>query len=292
MRSAKSFCTFSADNWEPSTGGDCSGSGESRGWVLAVRWSSSSTLSRRRRMSDACGWETRSGLEDQERWHTTGPMSLRWRWPGGQCGRMTMRGPGAGRRGWLTALGWSSGPPMMRRWTPAWRQGWTPSKPPSHVGPKRTTRGSRAIPGLAVRWRRRWRTTTRGKWWARPPRTACPWGALTTFWWTGLTETSRLSHRECLAGGDRCLVGEEESGDTWGRLTLVRFLSIEDLSHDLLRRRTLLPACFDPALRWAHDASRSSEGLSCRSESGPMFAEGTVGPTVCWGGASPTNCCQ
>ena len=97
-----------------------------------------------------------------------------------------MRGPGAGRRGWLTAPGWSSGPPMRGRWTPAWRQGWTPSKPPSHVGPKRTTRGSRAIPGPAVRWRRRWRTTTAGKWWARSPRTACPWGALTTFWWTGL----------------------------------------------------------------------------------------------------------
>ena len=97
-----------------------------------------------------------------------------------------MRSPGAGRRGWLTAPGWSSGPPM-RRWTPAWRQGWTPSKPPSHVGPGRTTRGSRAIPGPAVRWRRRWRTTKAGKWWARSPRTACPWGALTTFWWTGLT---------------------------------------------------------------------------------------------------------
>ena len=104
-------------------------------------------------------------------------------------------------------------------------------------------------------------------------------------------ETSRLSHRDRLAGGDRRLVGEE-SGDTWGRLTLAWFLSVDDLSLDLLRRRMLLPARFDPALRWARDASRSSEGLSCRSESGPMIAGGTAGPTVCWGGVSPTNCCQ
>ena len=43
-----------------------------------------------------------------------------------------------------------------------------------------------------------------------------------------------MSHRERLAGGDRRLVGEEESGDTRGRLTLARFLSVEDLSLDLL----------------------------------------------------------
>ena len=35
MRSAKSFCTFSADKREASTEVDCPGSGELRGWVLA-----------------------------------------------------------------------------------------------------------------------------------------------------------------------------------------------------------------------------------------------------------------
>ena len=181
---------------------------------------------------------------------------------------------------------------MRSRWTPAWRQGWTPSKPPSHVGPERTTRGSQAIPGPVVRWRWRWRTTTAGKWWARSPRTACPWGALTTFWWTGLTGDITLVPSWAL-GRRRQVSGQ--GGGVRRHLRPSdpsRFLSVDDLSLDLLRRRMLLPARFDLALRWACDASRSSEGLSCRSKSGPMFAGGTAGPTVCWGGASPTNCCQ
>ena len=216
--------------------------------------------------------------------HTTGPMSLRWRRPGGWYGRTTMKGPGAGRRGWLMAPGWEDerrrgdrdGRPasLLDMLAPKGREGaglfldlrWGEGEGEE---PRRWGSGERDLQGRRVRGER-WRTSDELVSW----------------------ETSRLSHRERLAGGDRRLVGEKESGDTWGRLTLARFLSVEDLSLDLLRRRMLLPARFDPALRWARDASRSSEGLSCCSESGPMFAEGTAGPTVCWGGASPTNCCQ
>ena len=46
-------------------------------------------------------------------------------------------------------------------------------------------------------------------------------------------EISRWSHRERLAGGDRRRVGDEESGDAGGRLTLARCRSEEDLSLDL-----------------------------------------------------------
>ena len=105
-------------------------------------------------------------------------------------------------------------------------------------------------------------------------------------------EISRWSHRERLAGGDMRRVGDEESGDAGGRLTLARCRSVEDLSRDPLCRRALLPARFEPVLCWARDASRSSEGLSCRSGLGPMFSRVTEGPTVGWGGASPTNCFQ
>ena len=89
---------------------------------------------------------------------------------------------------------------MRSRWSPVYRQGWTPSKPPSHAGPERTTRGSRAIPEPAVRWRWRWRTTTAWKWWARSPRTAWPWGSLMTFWWVGLTGNITLVPSWALGG--------------------------------------------------------------------------------------------
>ena len=72
------------------------------------------------------------------------------------------------------------------------------------------------------------------------------------------SETSRLSHRERLAGGDIRRVGEEESGDVGGCLTLARVWSEEDFSRDPLWRRVLLPARFEPVLCWARDASRSS----------------------------------
>ena len=99
-------------------------------------------------------------------------------------------------------------------------------------------------------------------------------------------------NHERLAGGHRRLVGEEESVDTRRCLTRSRCLSVADRSPERLLWRTPLSALFDPALRWARNASRSSEGLSCRSASGPMFTTGTEGPTVGWGGASPRNCVQ
>ena len=105
-------------------------------------------------------------------------------------------------------------------------------------------------------------------------------------------DISRRSRRERLAGGDLCRVGEGESGDVGGRRTLARYRSTDDLSRDPLCRRESLPARFKPDLCWARDASRSSEGLSCRSASGPIFSWETAGPTVDWGGASPMSCCQ
>ena len=296
MRSAKNFCTFPADNWEPSTGVDCSGSWESSGWMLAVRWSSSSMWSRRRRMSDACGWETRSGLEDRERWRRGDILQVLCPW-----GEGDLEDDRVGRRwGALVRDGGDDWRPRDDRRDRRWRvgerrRGDRDGRPASllvMLAPKGQREGAGLF--LDLRWGEgegeepRWRGSgerdlqgrrVRGERWR-------PSDELVS------RETSRLSHPERLAGGDRRLVGEEESGDTWGRLTLARLLSVEDLSLDLLRRRTLLPARFDPALRWARDPSRSSEGLSCRSESGPMFAGGTAGPTVCWGGASPTNCCQ
>ena len=256
MRSAKSFCTFSADNWEPFTGGDCSGSGESRGWVLAVRWSSSSAWSRRRCMSDACGRETRSGLEDRERWRCGNILQVLCPW-----GEGDLEDDRVGQRwGTLVRDGGDDWRPRDDRRDRRWREG-------ERRRGDRDGRPASLLVMLAPEGQRE--------------------GASDEL---VSRETSRLSHRERLAGGDRRLVGGEESGDTWGRLTPARFLSVEDLSLDLLWWRTLLPARYDPALPWARDASRSS--LSCRSESKPMFAEGTAGPTVCWGGASPTNCCQ
>ena len=121
-----------------------------------------------------------------------------------------MRAPGAGRRWWPTAPGRSKGLPMMRRWTPAWRQGGTPNWPPSHVGPGRTMRGSRAIPVPAVRWRRRWRATKAGEWWARSPRAAWASGTLPTFRWT--TVIGNLTLVPSWALGRR----RQASGRGWG----------------------------------------------------------------------------
>ena len=121
------------------------------------------------------------------------------------------------------------------------------------------------------------------------PRKASPRKSLTTF--RGAGPTGSVVTAQPWAFGRR-LVGEEESGDTRRCLTRSRCLSAEDLSLERLLWLTPLSTRFDPALRWARNASRSSEGLSCRSASGPMFAAGTEGPTVGWGGASPTNCSQ
>ena len=99
------------------------------------------------------------------------------------------------------------------------------------------------------------------------------------------------SRRERLAVVDRWRLGEE-SGDVWERRSRRRARSPEDLSRELLWWRESLPARFVPDLCWARDASRSPEGLSCRSALEPMFPWGTAGPTVDWGGASPCNCCQ
>ena len=194
---------------------------------------------------------------------------------------MTIGGPAPERRGRLTAPGWSSWLPMRCRGSPAWRQGWLPSKPPSHAslkkvypwtcgdGPQRHGTGERDLRKRRVRGDR-----------ALPADVLDPRG------------TWRLPNRECLAGGDRRLVGEEESEDIWRCLTLARCQSVEDLSLDRLLWPTTPSARFDPALCWARDASRSSEGLSCRSGMGPMFSDGTAGPTVGWGGESPTNWSQ
>ena len=93
---------------------------------------------------------------------TIGPVPFRWRRPRWWRGPPMMRAPWAGRRWWLKAPGRSTGPPMMRRWPPLWRRGGTPSKPLSHAGPGGPTRGSRATPVPAVRWRRMgWVTTGR-----------------------------------------------------------------------------------------------------------------------------------
>ena len=121
-----------------------------------------------------------------------------------------MRAPGAGWRWWLTAPGWSTGPLMMRRWTPTWRQWGTPSKPPSHVGPGRTTRGSRATPVPAVRWRRRGRVTTAGTWRARLPRAAWACRTLPTFRWTAVI--GNLTLVPSWAFGRR----RQASGRGWG----------------------------------------------------------------------------
>ena len=106
-----------------------------------------------------------------------------------------------------------------------------------------------------------------------------PWEA----WWP--------PNRERLAEGDRRLIGEE-SGDTRRCLTWSWCLSVEDRSQERLLWWTPLSAHFDPALHWARNASRSSEGLSSCSASGPMFTTGTEGPRVGWGRASPRNCVQ
>ena len=105
-------------------------------------------------------------------------------------------------------------------------------------------------------------------------------------------DLSRPSRRERLAVGEWWRLGEEESGDVWGWRSLGLERSPEDLSRELLWLRESLPARFVPDLCWARDASRSPEGLSCRSALGPMFPWETAGPAVDWGGASPCNCCQ
>ena len=95
-------------------------------------------------------------------------------------------GPGSGTEVMTDGPGMVARPPMMRRWTPTWRQWRTPSKPPSHVGPRRTTRGSRATAVPAVRWRRGGRVTTTGTWGARLPRAAWACRTLPTFRWTAV----------------------------------------------------------------------------------------------------------
>ena len=119
---------------------------------------------------------------------------------------------------------------MRSRWSPAWRQGWTPSKPPSHAGPERPTRGSRAIPGPAVRWRWGRRTTTALKRWAGSPRTASPWRTLTTFWGTGLTGDVTIVQPWAL-GGRR-----QTSGRGGG---VRRYLAVPDPSPMSVSRRPL-----------------------------------------------------
>ena len=197
---------------------------------------------------------------------------------------MTIGGPAPELRRRLTAPGWSSWLPMRCRASPAWQQGWLPSKPPSHASLEKAYEREPGYPWTCDDGPRRRGTGERDLWrrWVLGDR-ALPSDELDP------RGTWQLPNRECLAGGDRRLVGEEESEDIWRCLTRARCQSAEDLSLDRLFWRTPLSARFDPALRWARDASRSSEGLSCRSESGPMFADGTAGPTVGWGGASPTN---
>ena len=223
---------------------------------------------------------------------TIGPVPFRWRRPRWWRGPPMMRAPWAGRRWWLTAPGRSTGPPMMRRWPPLWQLGGTPAS--LLVMPALVDQREGAGLLLYLRWGEgewdelRRRGPGEGDCQGRRGRVErCqPSDELLS------SETSRRSHRERLAGGDIRRVGEEESGDDGGRLTLARVWSAEDLSWDPLWRRVLLPARFEPVLCWARDASRSSEGLSCCSASGPMFSWETEGPTVDWGGASPTNCFQ
>ena len=117
---------------------------------------------------------------------TIGPVPFRWRRPRGWRGPPMMRAPWAGRRWLLTAPGWSTGPPMMRRWPPLWRRGGTPSKPLSHAGPGGPMRGSRATPVPAVRWRRMGWVTTMWTWGARLSRAARAYGTLPTVWWAAV----------------------------------------------------------------------------------------------------------
>ena len=126
--------------------------------------------------------------------------------------------------------------------------------------------------------------------WAWSPRKASRQRSLTTFRGAGPTGNMVTSQPWALGGRRQVSGWEEESGDTQRCLTRSRCLSVEDLSLEQLLWRMPLSARFDPALRWACNISRLSEGLSCRSESGPMFADGTAGPMVGWGGPSPTNC--
>ena len=77
---------------------------------------------------------------------------------------------------------------MMRRWPPLWRRGGMPSKPLSHAGPGGPTRGSRATPVPAVRWRRMGWVTTTWTWGARLPRAARACGTLPTVWWAAVIE--------------------------------------------------------------------------------------------------------
>ena len=296
MRSSKSFCTFSTDNRESSTEVDCPGAGELRGWVLAGCWSSLSARSRNRRMSESYGWESRSRLADREPWRLGEILSvlcllgegdrddeedLRW-W--GSCER-------DGGDDWRPREGRRD-----RRWWEGDRRCGDGEGPPASLlvmpAPEDQREGAGLL--LYLRW-------GEGEWdelqrrgpgerdcQGRRGRVECcrPSNELLS------SETSRRSHRERLAGGDIRRIGEEESGDDGGRLTLAREWSAEDFSRDPLWRRELLPARFEPVLCWARDASQSSEGLSCRSASGPMFSWETAGPTVDWGGALPTNCFQ
>ena len=143
-----------------------------------------------------------------------------------------------------------------------------------------------------MRWRWGWRDMVKWQRWAWSPRKGSPQGSLTTFRGAGPTG-SVVTAQPWAFGGRRQASGREGGVRRHSRcLTRSQCLSAEDLSLERLLWWTPLSARFDPALRWARNAFRSSEGLSCRSASGPMFAAGTEGPMVGWGGASPTNCSQ
>ena len=295
IRSAKSFCTLSADRIEASTDVDCPGSGEIRGCVLAGYWSSSlSARSRRRRMSESYGWALRTRLGDREAWC---------------CGEMlsVLRLLGEGYRGeeedmwWWEPREWGGGDEWQSH--NEWRDrrddrrgGDGEGRPASLLvmpAPEDLREGAGLL--LYVRW---------GKWECDESRQRRRPGERDDQGRRGRVDRcrpldeqlsldiSRQSRRERLAGGDLCRIGEGESGDVGGHQTLARYRSTDDLSRDPLCRWESLPARFEPDLCWARDASRSSEGLSCRSASGPMFSWETAGPTVDWGGASPMSFCQ
>ena len=178
---------------------------------------------------------------------------------------MTIGGLAPGkRRGWLTAPGWSSWLPMRWRGSPAGRQGWLPSKPPSHASLKKAYKREPGYPWTCSDGPRQHGTGERDPQGRRvrgdrelPSDALDPRG------------TWRLPNCECLAGGDRRLVRAKESEYIWRCLTLAWCQSVEDLSLDRLLWRTPLSARFDPTLCWARDTSRSSEGLICCSGLGP-----------------------
>ena len=195
MRSSKSFCTFSADNRVIHWG--------RLSWSRRVTWMGTGGMliiivrPESQQVNVRVIWmrvtfqASRPGAVTS--WgDTIGPVPFRWRWPRWWRGPPMMRVPWAGWRWWQTAPGRSTGPPMMRRWPPLWRRGGTPSKPLSHAGPGGPTRGSRATPVSAVRWRRMGWVTTTWTWGARLPRAARACGTLPTLWWAAVIRNLTL----------------------------------------------------------------------------------------------------